>query len=381
LFLPEADASALFARIVADARVQHDPEGVASAVRLCGRLPLAIRVAAARLRDRRTWTVGHLVERLAEESRRRQLLAYGERDVMTAIKVSYRYLDDLRQRVFRLLSVLPCADFTAEAVAAATAIDQITADGVLESLLDNNPLRQDTASRYYFHDLVSDCAQDLSAEFDDPKAAAGAIERLLEHYVTATETWCADLRREGDIHDADHPPGRSERESAERVGAEYGNIAALVQHASEAGEHRHAWRLACAAQPYLQLTSYDGPAMDILSRAHASAATCGNRAGESRVLGHLLAACLMRGATDEAAEYLDRAKQLNDGDIRPRIADAVDQGSLHHSRSDLRATAAFRRADELAERTGGLDLRTMSARRRAPDARGHGRGMPPESGR
>jgi transcriptional activator len=71
--LPLNDAIALFTRIAGPHRTANEPENVAQAVELCGRLPLAIRIAAARLRDRTTWTVAELVDRLDTEAYSRTL--------------------------------------------------------------------------------------------------------------------------------------------------------------------------------------------------------------------------------------------------------------------------------------------------------------------
>ena len=39
-------------------------------VELCGRLPLAIRIAAARLRSHPTWDLSHLIRRLRDQQHR-----------------------------------------------------------------------------------------------------------------------------------------------------------------------------------------------------------------------------------------------------------------------------------------------------------------------
>jgi len=65
-----------------------DPDGVEEVVRLCEYLPLAIRIAAARLRTRPAWTVGHFAGRLAEGERRLVELAAGDRSVAAAFTFS-----------------------------------------------------------------------------------------------------------------------------------------------------------------------------------------------------------------------------------------------------------------------------------------------------
>jgi transcriptional regulator with XRE-family HTH domain len=62
--LPVHDAIALFDSVAGADRVVTQRQAVTELVRLCGYLPLAIRIAAARLRSRPAWTVQYLADRL-----------------------------------------------------------------------------------------------------------------------------------------------------------------------------------------------------------------------------------------------------------------------------------------------------------------------------
>jgi hypothetical protein len=62
---------------------------VAELVDLCGRLPSAIRIAAARLRSHPTWDIARLVQRLRDRQHRLGELAAGERSVTAALDLSY----------------------------------------------------------------------------------------------------------------------------------------------------------------------------------------------------------------------------------------------------------------------------------------------------
>lgn len=86
------DAVTLFERIVGTDRVESEREAALEVVELCGRLPLAIRIAAARLRDRRSWTPRYLAGELRDHDRRASLLAVDDRSVMAALALSYRHL-------------------------------------------------------------------------------------------------------------------------------------------------------------------------------------------------------------------------------------------------------------------------------------------------
>ena len=101
--LSEDEAVDLFTRIVGD-RALAEPAAVAEVVRRCGRLPLAIRLAAARLARRRRWRVADLVRRLGDAALPE--LAAEDRTVVAAFALSYRHLPDRPRRLFRLLAVL-----------------------------------------------------------------------------------------------------------------------------------------------------------------------------------------------------------------------------------------------------------------------------------
>lgn len=78
-------------------RVANEPDASAEVLRLCGGLPLAIRLSAARLRHRPGWTVGVLADRLRA----------GSDHVDTALSMSLRQLSHTQRRIFRLLGLLP----------------------------------------------------------------------------------------------------------------------------------------------------------------------------------------------------------------------------------------------------------------------------------
>ncbi|WP_163570073.1 hypothetical protein [Fodinicola feengrottensis] len=66
--LPLDQADDLITKIVGDQRVAGQRDAVEEIARLCGYLPLAVRIAASRLRDRPAWSAAYLAERLRDES-------------------------------------------------------------------------------------------------------------------------------------------------------------------------------------------------------------------------------------------------------------------------------------------------------------------------
>jgi tetratricopeptide (TPR) repeat protein len=128
-------------------------------------LPLALRMAGARLRHRPGWSVAVLAERMRDSA--------GRFDAVFGM--SLQQLDDEQQRMFRLLGVLPGADFD-DGVAAAL-IDAQPGE-MLEELVDAHLVQEIAPGRYRMHDLIRRYAADLAAE--DP-SAEDALRRVLDH--------------------------------------------------------------------------------------------------------------------------------------------------------------------------------------------------------
>ncbi|HEX4724032.1 MAG TPA: BTAD domain-containing putative transcriptional regulator [Pseudonocardiaceae bacterium] len=173
--LPEADALALFTSVVGADRVSADPESTSDVLRLCGHLPLAIRIAAARLRTRPTWPVRVLAERLRNETR--DELAIGDRSVTAALDLSYRRLPEPQQRLFALLGQHPGTSFDSYQAAALGGLPLSEAERLLDELVDMHLVTEPIPGRYRFHDLVRQYAHAKEPTNHD------AIDRLLNHYV------------------------------------------------------------------------------------------------------------------------------------------------------------------------------------------------------
>jgi DNA-binding SARP family transcriptional activator len=134
--LAAGDAVELLGRMVADARVAGDPDGTAQLAELCDRLPLALRVAAARLVAKPHWTIGNLVARLTDPAARLDELSSGEQDVRTRIQASYRELPPKAAMLFGALAALKPDGFDVRTAAAVTGISDRDADGLVETLVD-----------------------------------------------------------------------------------------------------------------------------------------------------------------------------------------------------------------------------------------------------
>ncbi|OKI99268.1 AfsR/SARP family transcriptional regulator [Kitasatospora sp. CB01950] len=172
--LPPGDAVELLARVAGERRVAREPVRAAEAAALCGYLPLAVRIAATRLRDRPAWSVADLVERLADPARRARCLRTSDRDLMALLRASYQYLDRVQQRFSCLMSRQPVDAFDVDRAAAVTGLSADEVECCLDALFENNLIRQEGSALFSFHSLVRDCSRLLP----DPPDAAGSATVL-----------------------------------------------------------------------------------------------------------------------------------------------------------------------------------------------------------
>ncbi|MCX2968261.1 MULTISPECIES: AfsR/SARP family transcriptional regulator [Streptomyces] len=191
------EAMTLFTRIVGAERVCAEREAAMDVVAACGFLPLAIRIAAARLAARRTWTVAVLARKLGDERRRLDELQAGDLAVEATFELGYGQLDAEQARAFRLVGLADGPDISLAAAAAMLDRDADTAEELLESLVDTSLLESAAPGRYRYHDLLRLYARACAGREHQTGEGDAALSRLLDFYLaTATEVY--RLGRPGD---------------------------------------------------------------------------------------------------------------------------------------------------------------------------------------
>jgi tetratricopeptide (TPR) repeat protein len=185
--LPLEDAVALLAALVGE-RVQAESDAAAALAKQCARLPLALRVAAELAAARPTISLAQLVDELADEQRRLELLDAGG-DVRTAVRGvfswSYRHLPAIAAQAFRLIGLHPGPDFDVYAVAALIDTSRDQAQQILDVLARAHLIQFPSSGRYGVHDLLHAYATYL-ADVEDPEAEQrAALTRLFDHYLAA----------------------------------------------------------------------------------------------------------------------------------------------------------------------------------------------------
>lgn len=180
--LPEADALDLLDATAGGHRLAEDPAAATAIVQACGHLPLAVRIAGARLASRPDWPVRALADRLAGPHRLAELTA-GDLAVRASFALSYEQLDAPTAAAFRLLAASDSAELGLQAAAAV--LDQPAGDTErqLDELLDHHLIESPAPGRYRYHDLLRLFAREVAGDVagdvgSDQDGAAESLTRL-----------------------------------------------------------------------------------------------------------------------------------------------------------------------------------------------------------
>ncbi|MFI7641445.1 BTAD domain-containing putative transcriptional regulator [Nonomuraea sp. NPDC049400] len=357
--LPPAEAEQLLGKIVGADRVAGERESAQAILRSCGHLPLAIRVAGARLAGRPGWPLSVLRQRLDDETSRLDELRAGDLEVRGSFELSYRRLPGDAALAFRALGLLGSQSvpgWVADAV-----LDRHRADTVVDTLVDANLLRLAGTDpvgqpRYRLHDLIRCAAKEKSGGPAVDGAERHALVRVLGGWLTAAEhaatrlpTTLFGLTSHGAPRWslARETLGRLTAEPMSWFDAERESLVEAVRLAAGAGLAQSAWGLAATLVPYFDLHCL----LDEWQATHRialdSARAAGDRHGEAAMLRGLAQVCVYQDRYAEAGAMFRRARAIFHelGDTRSEAISicglaAVNQFSNRH----LRALGSFRHA-------------------------------------
>ena len=313
--LPPDQATELLAAIIGAERAATEPDAVAEIAQLCGYLPLALRIAGARLLSRPAWTISWFATRLRDESRRLDLLRAGDLEVRASFALSYDSRDSAEQLAFRMLGLL-ATDFPAWNLAALLETDEDEAERLLEQLAD--AALADIAGvdvtgliRYRLHDLLRDFARERLHRTEAQDSLGTRLARLAEEYAAATEL-AATLVHPGAQVSTTPPPkllaGNVVHDDPWGwLAAERASLVELVGRAHAARLWEQAWRLA-EALPVVFDWRADWRAWERTQRLALDAATQnGDMMAQARTLRSLGSLYRELGRYDEAVTLLTRA--------------------------------------------------------------------------
>ncbi len=318
------EAGVLLARLLGADRVRAEPGATAELARLCAFLPLALRIAAAKLADDADTSIADYVARMRAGDRLGALTIVGDEEAGTraAFDLSYAALPVESRRLFRLLGLVPGPDVTAEAAAALADITTAEAGDQLDRLARAHLLDRPAPGRYAFHDLLRLYAAELVRDDTTESDRTEAIARLFGYYVHGADAsarllYGHMLRLPLPLVDTRRSPVdvRDRAQAAAWLDAERSNLVAAIRHAAERGPQPAAWLLSDALRGYFLMRMETVDWLEATTAGLAAAEVGGNV--QAQAAAHISFASLRWSQTrypqaiDHYAHASNLARQAN----------------------------------------------------------------------
>jgi tetratricopeptide (TPR) repeat protein len=305
--LPVADAMTLLRTVAGPGRIPADDPLLREVAELCGRLPLALRIAATLLRHRRSWSLAHLADKLRVSQPELAGFFDGDRSLAAVFDLSHRALTDEQQWLLRHVGLIPGPDIDAYATAALIDTDPGTAERLLQDLVDHNLLAEPAPGRYQMHDLIRAHTHTPAAHHpaDQTEAALGRLLDYYQHTAARADALIAPYPRPESAGPAPtYAPALPDPDTARAwLRAERPNLLAALHHTTT-----HA-RTITLTHVLASLLRIDGP----LSQAiilHATAVTVAAHLGDHHA--HATALADLGAARRVSGDYPGAAHDLRE---------------------------------------------------------------------
>jgi DNA-binding SARP family transcriptional activator/tetratricopeptide (TPR) repeat protein len=345
--LAPAEATELLARLAGPARIAAEPEAAADVVQSCASLPLAVRIAGARLAARPTWPVQAMAQRLAGAQRRLDELEIDQAGARASFAVSIEQarnsadpLDRAAAEAFEILGGLDGPELSVAVVARLLDESDIAAERVLERLVDIQLLETPSPGRYHLHDLLRLYSRELAQQHPEP-ARSAALTRVLAFYV-ATAWQTLKLLRPGDYRLArtDHRWRNGglafgdDQAALQWLDAERANLVAAVQQAASSGSgapDEIAMQLAHALFGFFEVRGHWDEWAQVNQTALGIARANGDLVGQGQVHNDLGVRYSRLGRYDQALACLQESLTIRRalGDLPGQAAGLVNVGLVY----------------------------------------------------
>ncbi|MDG4820724.1 BTAD domain-containing putative transcriptional regulator [Asanoa sp. WMMD1127] len=306
--LSEAEAVLLLRTIIGAARVDASPAAARDLVRACGHLPLAVRIAAARLDAEPSTSLADYTRALDLD----QLTIAGDElaGVRATFRASYERLEPLEQRLFRLLGALPGTDVDATGAGALAALSAAAAGAALDGLVAAHLVTTPRPGRFGLHDLLRAYARELSDETE----AEAAVGRLHAHYLAHADAAGRRLYPHmirlplGDLPAAGFPTNPA---ALAWLDAEHRNLLAAIGHAATAGPRPGAGQLTDALRGYFWQGSHTVDWLTAVQASLAAAEAEGDQRAQAAMRTSIALARQSQGDLAGAAAEFEAAADLS----------------------------------------------------------------------
>ncbi|ALG11871.1 AfsR/SARP family transcriptional regulator [Kibdelosporangium phytohabitans] len=337
--------------IIGEDLAQPDPGAVAEIARLCGHLPLALRIAGANLLLRDDDSMQEYVTDLRHGNRLTALEI--EDDPGAAVRavfdLSYLTLKPEAAGLFRLLSLVPGPDFSRHAVRVMARLPDDRTDKLLAELATASLIQRIAPHRFRFHDLLRLYSQERCQIEESPDESGAARARLFAFYVRRLDaiadvlygTWIRLPRTQ--LEESLPSPAFADADAAvEWMDQEGPNIIAAILHAAGHGPAHTAWHLVESLRAYLVTRGRYRAEGLVAARAALHAAKAAREHQAEAAMHHVIASIYFRvqefgKATDHLVAELDAYTRAGAHDGRARAMISI--GTMHQADGKLAAAA------------------------------------------
>jgi DNA-binding SARP family transcriptional activator/tetratricopeptide (TPR) repeat protein len=377
--MDEATSVELLAKLIGPERMQAEPAAAVALVRLCGCLPLAVRIVAAKLATRRHWSIDQMILRMTDEARRLDELVLSGIGIRATLATSYGGLRPESQRLFLRLSLLGTTDFAPWVSAPLLDMEVEAANDLLEELVEARLVEvrvsEDGSSRFHLHDLVRIYVLERLADEPQPERAA-ALRRLLSCWLSLAVA--AHRRAYGGDFYVLHG-GADERMLPDHIQdqllgsplswfrIERAGLRLAVTQAAQVGLDELCWDLAVTAVTLFESEHRIEDWRKTHELALEATRRAGNVRGEAAVL-YSLGMLALNGRLAEASRHLEPAlrhfDQLGDAHGRALVLGAlafVDRLSGRSEQALARYRETLAGCREVGDRVGEVDVLTNMA--------------------
>ncbi|GAB3399329.1 AfsR/SARP family transcriptional regulator [Flindersiella endophytica] len=313
------EARALLRYRIGARRVQAEPAAVEEIISRCGRLPLALVLAAARASTDQQLTLAMLSKELEDAAGPLDALSdeHISVNLRAAFATSYDALESEAAKDFRILGLVPGFDISLTAASQLLGYSLAETRERLRRLANANLMPQHGSDRYRMHDLVRQFAGELSVDKLTQAERDAAVRRLVEFYVEAAQTADSVIAALGESKTSDsskHAGGPSSEMGrvAARAwfSAEHSNLLAIQEAAAERGWDQHVWRLAQALSHFHRWRGRFDDAVVVWSAGLTAAERLQDKAGQAEAHLRLGPACARTGNQEAALVHAWRAAAL-----------------------------------------------------------------------
>lgn len=186
--MTDCEAYQLLQNLLGD-RCDADPAATRRLIERCARLPLALRIAAERVRAHPRRAVADLLPDLADEQGILDVLEMHD-DPQTSVRAvfaaSYRHLEPGAARLFRLIGLHPGQDIDYDAASVLTGDDLRTTRRSLTLLAQAHLIEEGADRGYRPHDLIRAYAVELAESIETSADRLAALTRLVDYYHNTT---------------------------------------------------------------------------------------------------------------------------------------------------------------------------------------------------